>query len=98
VYAAPAFGYFGTVKPYSVRGPGIADWDTALFKSINLGEHLKYLIRCDAFNVLNHPSWSTLNSTFAGLDASGSAVNNGIGQINAAHDPRILQLNMKMEF
>lgn len=98
VYTAPAPGYFGTLPPDSVRGPGIADWDTALFKSINFGEKLTYLIRCDAFNVLNHPSWSGVNTSFAGTDSTGGAINNGIGQVNAAHDPRILQLNMKLEF
>lgn len=98
VYVAPVPGYFGTLKPYSLRGPGITGWDTALFKTIDLGEHLKYSIRCDAFNVLNHPSWSGLNQTFAGLDNNGTAINNGIGQITSAHDPRILQLNMKLEF
>jgi hypothetical protein len=98
VYVAPAPGYFGTLKPYSLRGPGITGWDTALFKTIDLGEHLKYSIRCDAFNVLNHPSWSALNQTFAGLDSNGTAINNGIGQVTSAHDPRILQLNMKLEF
>jgi hypothetical protein len=98
VYAAPAAGYFGTLKPYSLRGPGIIDWDTAIFKSIPLGERLTYQIRCDAFNVLNHPSWSGVNTSFAGIGPSGQAIDNGIGQINGAHDPRILQLNMKLEF
>ena len=98
VYTAPAAGYFGTLRPYSLRGPGIVDWDTALFKSIKLTERLTYLIRCDAFNVLNHPSWSGLNTSFAGTNASGQAIDNGIGQITSAHDPRILQLNMKLEF
>lgn len=98
VYAAPAAGHFGTLKPYSLRGPGISDWDTALFKSIKLTERFTYLVRCDAFNVLNHPSWSGLNTSFAGTSGSGQAIDNGIGQINAAHDPRILQLNMKLEF
>ena len=98
VYSVPAPGYFGTLKPYSLRGPGIADWDTALFKSLKLGERFTYLIRCDAFNVLNHPSWSGLNTSFAGSDPSGAAINNGIGRVNSAHDPRILQLNMKVEF
>ena len=98
VYAAPAAGYFGTMKPYSLRGPGFVGWDTALFKSFNLGERLRYLVRCDAFNVLNHPSWSGLNTSFAGLDSNGNAIDNGIGQITSAHDPRILQLNMKLEF
>ncbi len=98
VYTAPAAGYFGTVKPYSLRGPGISDWDTALFKSVKLTERFTYLIRCDAFNVLNHPSWSGLNSSFAGTSGSGQAIDNGIGQITSAHDPRILQLNMKLEF
>lgn len=98
VYAAPAAGYFGTLKPYSLRGPGIINWDTAIFKSIALGERLTYQIRCDAFNVLNHPSWSGVNTSFAGIGPNGQAIDNGIGQINAAHDPRILQLNMKLEF
>jgi hypothetical protein len=98
VYSVPVPGYFGTLKPYSLRGPGIADWDTALFKSLKLGERFTYLIRCDAFNVLNHPSWSGLNTSFAGSDPSGAAINNGIGRVNSAHDPRILQLNMKVEF
>lgn len=98
VYVAPAPGFFGTVKPNSVRGPGFAQWDTAVFKSFPIREGMSLLFRADAFNVLNHPSWSSVNTSFAGSTADGTAVANGIGQINSAHDPRILQLNAKFEF
>ncbi len=98
VYQAPAPGFFGHVKPYSVRGPGFTDWDTALFKSFRVREGMSLLIRADAFNVINHPSWSGVNTSFAGTDSNGQTIQNGIGQVNSAHDPRILQLNAKFEF
>ena len=98
VYTAPAAGFFGTVKPNSVRGPGFAQWDNAIFKSFPVREGMSFLFRADAFNLLNHPSWAGVNTSFAGSTASGDAVQNGIGAVNAAHDPRILQLSGKFEF
>jgi Carboxypeptidase regulatory-like domain/TonB-dependent Receptor Plug Domain len=98
VYQSPAPGFFGQVKPYSVRGPGFTDWDTALFKSFPIKENISFLFRVDAFNVLNHPSWYNVNSSFAGTDSNGQTVQNGIGQVTSAHDPRILQLSAKFEF
>jgi hypothetical protein len=98
VYQSPAPGFFGQVRPYSVRGPGFTDWDTALFKSFPIREGMTFLFRVDAFNILNHPSWNNVNSSFAGTDASGQTIQNGIGQVTSAHDPRILQLSAKFEF
>lgn len=98
VYVQPAPGFFGNIKPNSVRGPGFAQWDNAIFKSFPLREGMSLLFRADAFNILNHPSWAGVNTTFAGSTTAGAAINNGIGQVNSAHDPRILQLSAKFEF
>lgn len=88
-YAFPAYGYFGNSAEYSVRGPGIETWDFSLFKRFQFGEHISYQLRGDAFNILNHTNFSSVSSNLGA---------GNFGQVTAAHDPRILQVSMKIEF
>ena len=88
-YAFPAYGSFGNSAEYSVRGPGIVNWDFSLFKRFQFGEHINYQLRGDAFNVLNHTSFYNVSYNLGAGD---------FGQVTSAHDPRILQVSMKIEF
>ena len=92
-FSFPAFGYFGNSAEYTIRGPATLNWDASLFKAFRIGEHVTYQLRGDAFNVFNHTNFE--------LTEGGANLNLGsgnFGQITQAHDPRILQVSMKLEF
>ncbi|HEX4168095.1 MAG TPA: carboxypeptidase regulatory-like domain-containing protein [Bryobacteraceae bacterium] len=88
-FTMPAYGFFGNSAEYSVRGPGVETWDFSLFKKFQIGERLSYQLRGDAFNLFNHTNFETVSSNLGA---------GNFGQVTAAHDPRILQVSMKLEF
>jgi hypothetical protein len=80
-----------------LRGPGINNWDIALFKNFSIREGLRAQFRLEGYNAFNHTQFSTFDST-ARFDASGKQVNAQFGQFTAARDPRILQLAVRLQF
>jgi carboxypeptidase family protein len=88
-FADPAVGTFGTGGRNSVWGPGVRNWDFALYKNGKITERFNYQFRAEFFNVLNHPSFNSI-STGVG---SGN-----FGQITGAGDPRQIQFGLKVHF
>ena len=88
-FTAPAAGFFGDAGVGTIRGPGMVIWDAALSKQFPIRERLKFRLRGEFFNVLNHTNWSGVSATFG----SGS-----FGQITSARDPRKVQLSAKLDF
>jgi hypothetical protein len=80
-----------------LRGPGINNWDVALFKNFSIREGLKAQFRSEFYNAFNHTQFSTFDST-ARFDANGNQVNSQFGQFTAARDPRIVQLAIRLQF
>ena len=75
-----------------LRGPGLQQWNLSLFKNTKINERFSTQFRAEAFNVFNHT-----NPDFV------SGVDNIFGtgffsQITGVHDPRILQLALKLYF
>jgi Carboxypeptidase regulatory-like domain len=68
-----ALGSFGNLPRNSFRAPGYADFDTSLYKTIQIHERVRFLIGASAFNVMNHPNF--------GSPASNAAVG-GLGLIS----------------
>ncbi len=79
----------GNAKRATILGPGAQRWDLSLFKNFKLYESLNLQFRAEAFNVFNHTNYSAIDTQL------GSAQ---YGQVVGAHDPRILQLALKLEF
>lgn len=88
-FAFPAFGSFGNASPFLIRGPGIQVWDFSVLKNIRFRERLTYQLRGDAFNILNHTNFNNVSNNLGA---------GNFGQVTSAHDPRILQVSMKLEF
>ncbi len=86
-----AAGTFGNVPADSLRGPGRQNWNLSLFKSFlfseSRGSRLEF--RAEFFNAFNHTEFNNVNSTFS----SGQ-----FGQVTSAHDPREIQLGLKLYF
>ena len=88
-FSLPAIGTLGTVGSYSVRGPGLWQFDMSVSRTIQFRESQKMEFRAEAFNVtnsfhMNNPTTNLNSNTF--------------GQVLSARDPRIMQFALKYVF
>ncbi|HVW78838.1 MAG TPA: TonB-dependent receptor [Alloacidobacterium sp.] len=88
----------------SLRGPQFFDLDTGLAKTFSIYPEwgLKMLFRADAFNVLNHPDFSTPGTNSSADDitqpSSFGQLTSMAGTYGAPGGPRVLQLSVRVEF
>ena len=80
---------FGNAGRSTVIGPGINSWDLAMFKAFRIRESVSLQFRAEFFNAFNHPDWG-----IPGRDVGAG----GLGLINSASDPRIIQFGLKLLF
>jgi hypothetical protein len=89
-FSPTAPGEFGDFPRNSVYGPGRQNWNMALFKSFVFNERGSRLeFRAESFNTFNHTQFKDVSTTF-------SASN--FGAVTSAHDPREIQLGVKLYF
>jgi hypothetical protein len=89
-FTAAAAGTFGTAERNSLRGPGAAAIDMAIFKNFPINARMKVQFRAEAFNVFNRVNYNNPNSTItAGAN---------FGRILGAGDPRVIQFGFKFIF
>jgi hypothetical protein len=88
-FVAPQPGFYGNAATGSIQGPGLIDFDMALYKDFHITEGNFFEFRGEAFNVFNHTNFTTINTTFG----SGS-----YGNATAAADPRILEVALRYHF
>jgi hypothetical protein len=97
-FTLPIPGTFGNVSRGSIRGPGLVNVDTSLFKKFRISERLNLQLRAEAFNIFNHSNFFYPNSVvFAGNSASYTSSDTA-GQITAAAQSRQLNLALKLLF
>jgi hypothetical protein len=87
--AAPPPGFYGNAETGSIPGPGVINFDMALYKTFKIGEHSGFQFRSEFFNIFNH-------TNFSGV-ATGVGSGN-YGQVTSALDPRILELALRFDF
>ena len=112
-FAPPQPGSNGNESArFFVRAPPLNNVDLSLSKNVAVVKTVKFEIRLDMFNALNHTQFTGVNGTanFASLtdrtitnlpyDASGALVrpNDGFGSINGVANPRTLQLVTRVTF
>ena len=90
-FAVPAPGTFGSLPRNYLRGPGRDNWNLSLFKSFVFSEDRgsKLEFRAEFFNAFNHTEFNNVSTTFS----SGN-----FGAVTSAHDPREIQLGLKLYF
>ncbi|HEX3569544.1 MAG TPA: carboxypeptidase regulatory-like domain-containing protein [Acidobacteriaceae bacterium] len=92
---------FGNVPRDSMRQPGEADFDASLSKDFRLFESLRFQLRLDAFNVVNHTNFtapsSSLTVTATGTTAT-FATSSGFGKITGTQSPRTMQVSARFAF
>jgi len=91
VTTCPALGTYGNVGRNSVNGPMFFQFDSQLSRIFPIGEKLNLDLRLEAFNVLNHPTFSNPSSG----NPSSSTFGEITGTSNAA---RVFQGGIKILF
>jgi len=86
-YNAP--GTFGTAGRNILRGPGSFNIDFSAMKNFSLTERLKLQYRLDMLNALNHTHFNNPDT---------SVSSDTFGSITSAHDPRVLQMALRLQF
>jgi hypothetical protein len=81
---------FGNARKDTIVGPGLLNFNMALFKSINLTERMKFELRFESFNTFNHVQFLNLGTT------QNDPAHFGIP--TSTYDPRTLQLGGKFSF
>jgi hypothetical protein len=95
----------GTLGRDAVRTPGEFDVDLAVGREFPIREGVKFKLRAEAFNILNHtnfrgPSATSSTQLTATTNAQGEPIFNspGFGIITAARAARFMQLVARIEF
>ncbi len=91
VFGPTVAGTWGNEPFNALRGPGRQNWNLSLFKSFLFSESRgsKLEFRAEFFNAFNHTEFNNVSTTFS----SGN-----FGAITSAHDPREIQLGLKLYF
>jgi hypothetical protein len=107
-FLIPTQGTFGNVSRGSLRGPGLTNFDTSLFKRIPINERFNLQFRAEVFNLFNHANFAYPNeiifsgntcSAGAGPICSGNNISSSAGAINnTATFSRQIQLALKLSF
>ena len=85
-------GTNGNARRRSFDGPGEANFDTALEKSLALKDERAIEVRFESFNVFNHTQF------FGPSSVSGTLGSSNFGQVTSAGAPRICQAALRFAF
>jgi hypothetical protein len=88
-FAAPAAGTWGNAGRNILRGPGIIAWDLGVRKNFRITERTRIQFRTEAYNLLNHPNWSSPDV---------GPTSRSFGRVSAKSGNRTLQLALRFEF
>jgi Carboxypeptidase regulatory-like domain len=88
-FEAPQPGYYGNAGTGILQGPGLVDFDMALYKDFHITEGSFFAFRAEAFNIFNHTNFTSLQTTFGA---------SGFGNVTGANDPRILEFALSYHF
>jgi hypothetical protein len=87
----------GNMPTMPIRGPGVANFNTSLFKNVMVKERLAFQLRAEAYNLFNHTQYQNVNTTVQ-FNAAGQQINAAAGNITSARDPRIMQFALRVSF
>jgi hypothetical protein len=87
---APAFTFGNVSRNLGYRGPGMANFDLSLFKTLRFTERIRAELRAEALNGFNTPLFANPNTLF-GSSNFGKLV-------YQTNTPRELQLGLRLKF
>lgn len=88
-FKIPAPGAFGTSGVAGIVMPGLQQGDVTLSKLFDFHERVQFKLQADAFNVLNHTNYSSLDANVS---------DGGFGRLNGAYPNRQMQFGAKVIF
>jgi len=99
-FQRPAEGQYGNLQRNALRMPGVRNVDASLIKNFAITESTKVALRCEVFNLFNHPQIWGLNTGFSADNPGGSisSSNKNFGQPNSWRESRIMQLALRFSF
>ncbi|MCX6602703.1 MAG: hypothetical protein NTV52_03835 [Acidobacteria bacterium] len=89
-------GVFGNGGRNVLIGPGFSQWDVSAIKNVDVGERARLQFRAESFNLTNHPSFTSIDTT-ARFDAAGKPTGT-YGAVTAAGPSRVLEFGLKLIF
>jgi hypothetical protein len=89
-------GQFGNVGRNTLIGPGFSEWDVATIKNFDFAERVRLQFRAQAFNVVNHPSFTGIDTTVR-FDSAGKPAQT-YGAVTSVGPARTLELGLKLIF
>jgi len=90
-FVAPSWGYFGTARVGSLRGPKEVALHLSTEKAFAFGERFSAKIGAQAFNIFNHPNVLSMNTSW-------SPTTTTFGNATSYGDPRQMQFYAKLIF
>jgi hypothetical protein len=81
----PGTRHFGNEGRDSQHGPTYKNWDLAIYKDTSITERVKFQLRADFFNIVNHPNFANpfLPAFIADPGIAGFAVNGNGREVGA---------------
>jgi hypothetical protein len=93
-FSQPLIGNQGTSGRNHLRLDGLTDLDAAVGKAVSITEHTNLQIRCEVFNLLNHPNFSGFSNVLGANPAT-----SGFGTYTStATNMRQMQLALRLQF
>ena len=92
---------FGTAGFYSLRGPGVVNWDGGVFRTFQVKEKIRLQSRFEVLNVTNTPHFGNpaANVSNLQLNPDGSVRNlNGFAVITSATGERLMRAGLRLIF
>ncbi|MCC6344874.1 MAG: carboxypeptidase regulatory-like domain-containing protein [Bryobacterales bacterium] len=87
-----AGNFFGNAGAFSIRQPGLVNFDFAALKNIPVREGVRIQFRAEFFNLTNTPFFGQAGSLTTNFSSP------AFGTIGSAGDPRVMQLGLKAIF
>ena len=87
-------GVFGNGGRNVLIGPGFNQWDVSALKNFNLHERARLQFRAESFNIVNHPSFTGIDTT-ARFDSAGKPTGT-YGAVTGAGPARVLEFGLKL--
>ncbi|MDZ4798893.1 MAG: carboxypeptidase regulatory-like domain-containing protein [Bryobacteraceae bacterium] len=89
-------GRFGNSGRNVFMGPAFNQWDISVIKNFQLHERARLQFRAESFNVFNHPSFTSIDTTVR-FDSAGRPAQT-YGAVTGAGPARVLEFGMKLYF
>jgi hypothetical protein len=87
----------GNMPAMAIRGPGVANWNTSVFKNVRVRERWNVQLRAEAYNTFNHTQFSGVDTTIQ-FNAAGQNTRLTSGNVTSARDARVMQFAVRVQF